>query len=270
MLDQPGVGRRIEPGVDDLAGQVDRERRTPLGQLLERGAGGQIDFGERSPVFGLGFLLGLVDDLLADLLGVAFGLVEHLSDFVPAVGQLRLVIGQQLPGLFVGPSGGSDLIGDPLLALPGFRIGKSGLEKFYDLALRGTGGSSQVEVNALGRVIKELRRQEGQPGLEVVTTLDLELQTLVGDRLQEQSAAAVLMDVDSGEILAMASTPGFDPNAFNKGLSREEWNLLASNPRSPLINKTIAGLYAPGSTFKMVVALAALEKGVITPRSEVF
>ncbi len=164
----------------------------------------------------------------------------------------------------------SELTGDPLLELPGFRVGKSGIEKVHDLALRGTGGSSQVEVNALGRVIKELTRQEGQPGAEVVLTVDLELQKMVSRRLDGQSAAAVVIDIHAGDVLAMASTPSFDPNAFNKGLSREEWNLLASNPRAPLINKTIAGLYAPGSTFKMVVAMAALEKGVITPRSEVF
>ena len=160
--------------------------------------------------------------------------------------------------------------GDPLLELPGFRIGKSGIEKIYDLALRGSSGSSQVEVNAYGRVIRELNRSEGQPGTRLQLTLDSGLQQMASKRLGEESGSIVVMDVHSGGVLAMVSTPGFDPNAFNKGLSSDEWNALISNDKSPLINKSIGGHYAPGSTFKMVVALAALEKGVITAESEVF
>ncbi|MCB2099986.1 MAG: penicillin-binding protein 2 [Rhodobacterales bacterium] len=160
--------------------------------------------------------------------------------------------------------------GDRLLQLPGFRIGKAGIEKTYDLALRGSGGSSQVEVNALGRVIRELSRQEGQPGAEVQLTLDLELQRMVTERLGEESASAVVIDVHTGEILAMASTPSYDPNAFNKGLSSKQWKDLVANPKSPLINKCIAGQYSPGSTFKMAVALAALERNVVTPETTVY
>jgi len=163
-----------------------------------------------------------------------------------------------------------ELSGDPLLELPGFRIGKSGVEKAHDLALRGVGGSSQVEVNAFGRVIRELSRQEGQPGAEVMLTIDLELQKYVSQRLGDESASAVVLDVHNGDILALASTPSFDPNAFNRGLTAEEWRALVANPRAPLTNKPIAGLYAPGSAFKMVVALAALERGVITPKQRVF
>ncbi len=159
---------------------------------------------------------------------------------------------------------------DPLLELPGFRIGKAGIEKVYDLALRGTGGSSQVEVNAIGRVIRELRRREGQPGAEVTLTIDLELQKMVVRRLAGESGAVVVMDVHTGDVLAMASTPSFDPNGFNKGLSAEEWRGLVSNPRAPLTNKAIRGQYAPGSTFKIVVALAALETGAITPETTFF
>jgi penicillin-binding protein 2 len=160
--------------------------------------------------------------------------------------------------------------GDPLLELPGFRIGKAGIERVHDLALRGSGGSSQVEVNAFGRVIRELNRQEGQPGAEVRLTIDLGLQRMVSRRLAGESAAAVVVDVRNGDILAMASTPGFDPNAFNRGLKSLEWKELVSNPMAPLTNKTIAGRYSPGSTFKMVVLLAALEKGVITPSTKIF
>jgi penicillin-binding protein 2 len=163
-----------------------------------------------------------------------------------------------------------DLNGDPLLELPGFRIGKAGVEKVYDLVLRGTSGNSQIEVNAFGRVIRELSRTEGQPGGELRLTIDLELQELVARRLGEDSASCVVIDVRTGDILAMVSVPGFDPNAFNRGLTPEEWQALAGNPKAPLTNKAIAGQYAPGSTFKMVVALAALEKGVITPATKVF
>jgi penicillin-binding protein 2 len=164
----------------------------------------------------------------------------------------------------------AEVTGDPLLQLPGFRIGKAGIEKVYDLQLRGTGGSSRVEVNALGRMIKEIERQEGQPGAEVMLTIDLELQRLVSERLSGQSAAAVLIDVHTGDVLAMASTPGFDPNAFNTGLSAEQWKALVSNPRAPLINKAVGGQYSPGSTFKMVVALAALERGVVSGGTKIF
>ena len=168
----------------------------------------------------------------------------------------------------------SEMTGDRLLQLPGFRIGKAGVEKVHDLALRGTGGASKVEVNAFGRMIREISTQEGQPGAEVMLTLDLELQRLAGERLAGErlageSGAVVVMDIHSGDVLAMASSPSYDPNSFNKGLSTEEWATLSSNPRAPLINKAIAGQYAPGSTFKMAVALAALEKGVITPKSRV-
>ncbi|MEE9545561.1 MAG: penicillin-binding protein 2 [Rhodospirillales bacterium] len=160
--------------------------------------------------------------------------------------------------------------GDPLLETPGFRIGKSGIEKAYDMDLRGTGGSSQMEVNAFGRVVRELNRREGQPGVEVALTIDMELQKLASRRLSGQSAAAVIIDVHHGDVLAMASAPSFEPNVFNKGLSTEAWKKLSSNTKAPLINKTISGLFPPGSTFKMVVALAALEKGVITPESQFF
>ncbi len=160
--------------------------------------------------------------------------------------------------------------GDPLLELPGFRVGKAGIEKIHDLALRGKSGSSQVEVNAYGRVIRELERREGEPGAEVRLTIDMGLQRMVAERLGEESAAAVVIDVHTGEVLAMASTPAYDPNAFNTGLGAAEWQALVSNPRAPLANKAIAGRYAPGSTFKMAVLLAALEKGAVTPDSKIF
>jgi penicillin-binding protein 2 len=171
---------------------------------------------------------------------------------------------------YVAPVSAEELNGDPLLELPGFRIGKAGIEKIHDKALRGSSGISQVEVNAFGRVIRELSRNEGQPGAEVAVTLDLGLQRMISKRLNKESASVVVIDVWTGDVLSMVSTPGYDPNAFNRGLKLEEWKSLVANPMSPLINKSIAGRYSPGSTFKMIVLLAALEKGTITPSTKIF
>ncbi|MDP7599781.1 MAG: penicillin-binding transpeptidase domain-containing protein, partial [Rhodospirillales bacterium] len=126
-----------------------------------------------------------------------------------------------------------DLTGDPLLELPGFRIGKAGVEKVHDLALRGKSGTSQVEVNAFGRVIRELEHREGLPGAEAWLAIDMELQKFVTKRLSDEAASAVVMDVHTGEVLTLASTPSFDPNAFNRGLSQSEWKALASNSLAP-------------------------------------
>jgi penicillin-binding protein 2 len=175
------------------------------------------------------------------------GLGAHLLGYVSAVSEQDL---QESP--------------DPLLELPGFRIGKAGLEKVYDLALRGKGGTSQVEVNSVGRTIRELKRDDGEPGVDLNLTIDIELQRFAAQRLGDESAAVVVMDIHTGEVLVMASTPSFDPNAFNRGLLAEEWKDLTTNPRSPLTNKAIAGQYAPGSTFKTMVSLAALESGILT------
>ncbi len=156
----------------------------------------------------------------------------------------------------------AELDGDPLLRLPDFRIGKNGVERKHDLVLRGKAGASQVEINAGGRVIKELSRRESKPGQEVKLTIDLDIQRFAAKRLGEKSAAAVVMDVHGGEVLAMASTPGFDPNAFEGGIGVDYWRELTTNPKAPLTNKALAGQYSPGSTFKMVVALAAHEAGI--------
>ena len=164
-----------------------------------------------------------------------------------------------------------EVTGDPLLELPGFKIGKNGVERVFDLNLRGKAGNSQVEVNAVGRVIRELSRQEGQPGDDLRLTIDRDLQKLAADRLkQEKSAAAVVMDIHNGDVLVLSSVPGFDPNEFVTGLSSRSWRRLVNDPHAPLINKSISGLYAPGSTFKMVVALAALEANIVGPDHKVF
>lgn len=158
---------------------------------------------------------------------------------------------------------------DPLLQLPGFRIGKAGVERQFDRVLRGKGGNTQVEVNAVGRVIRELSREEGESGAELALSIDTRLQQVAADAIGEESGTVVVMDVMTGEVLAMASQPAYDANAFTRGLTSEEWKNLVGNPKGPLANKPIAGQYAPGSTFKMIVALAALEAGVIRPEQTV-
>ncbi|MGE5539359.1 MAG: penicillin-binding protein 2 [Gemmatimonas sp.] len=154
---------------------------------------------------------------------------------------------------------------DPLLELPDFRIGKSGIERAADLRLRGRAGSTEVEVNALGRVVRVLSRTEGQAGEEAELSIDSDLQEFAYKRFGEEVGGAAVVDVENGEVLALVSTPGYDPNAFNKGLSGAEWRALLNNEHNPLTNKAIAGQYSPGSTFKTMVALAALEAGAITP-----
>jgi penicillin-binding protein 2 len=165
---------------------------------------------------------------------------------------------------YVAPPNEDDVAGDSMLALPGLRIGRAGLEKYHDLNLRGRAGALQLEVNAAGRVIRELDRQEGKQGQDIGLTIDSELQKSVLARLGEESASAVVMDCRNGEVLAMATNPSFDPSLFDSGVSQAQWVEWTSNRKAPLINKAAAGLYAPGSTFKMVVGLAGLESGAIT------
>ncbi len=175
---------------------------------------------------------------------------------------------------YVAPVSDRDLEGeqgrDPVLELPGFRVGRTGLERQYDLAMRGRAGDRQVEVNALGREVRELERRDGKPGAALTTTIDVGLQNFTAQRVAAESAGVVVMDVHNGDVLTMVSVPEFDPNLFNEGLSDKDWRALASNPKSPLTNKAVAGQFAPGSTFKMVVALAALEAGIISPDDQVF
>lgn len=159
---------------------------------------------------------------------------------------------------------------DPLLNLPNFRIGKSGIEKTYDKELRGKSGNQKLEVNSVGRVIKEIEKDKGASGKDLHTTIDLRLQKLAYELMGEESASAIIMDIHTGEVLTLASTPAFDPNDFNQGLSNKTWKDLIQNHKNPLINKSISGLYSPGSTFKMIVALAALEAGVITANTKIY
>ena len=192
----------------------------------------------------------------------------ELPGILVDVGTTRIYpFGDQMSHIvgYVAPPNEADVAKDPLLALPGLRIGRAGVEKYHDLALRGRAGAVQLEVNALGRVIRELDRQEGMQGDDVGLTIDAGLQRHALNRLGDESASAVVMDCRNGEILAMATNPSFDPTVFNSGVSQAQWREWTKDRRTPLINKATSGLYAPGSTFKMAVALAGLEARTITP-----
>lgn len=165
---------------------------------------------------------------------------------------------------YVGPASETDIEAEdnPILQIPGFRIGKKGIEKTHEISLRGEANGSQYEVNAYGRVIRELSRIEGNPGRDLMLTLDAAVQHYASQRMAGESAAAVIMDIWTGDILTLNSSPGFDPNWFNVGISADRWRSLNQDKYKPLTNKAVQGLYPPGSTFKMIVALAALEDGI--------
>ena len=153
---------------------------------------------------------------------------------------------------------------DPALELPSYRIGKTGIEDRFEKALRGKTGTKEIVVNSRGREIQEVldRRIEAEPGHDIVMTLDVGLQRFIVDRLADQhAAAAAVMEVNTGEVLALVSTPGYDANLFPNGIGVADWEKIRDNPYKPQTNKAVAGQYAPGSTFKLVVLLAALEAG---------
>ncbi len=174
---------------------------------------------------------------------------------------------------YVGPVSEKDLEAleepDPLLRIPKFQIGKIGVEKWLEDQLRGSAGTKRIEVNAVGRVMRELDRVEGVPGADVQLTIDAGVQNFVQARLGVESAACVIMDVQNGDIIACVSSPSFNPNLFVRGISQKDFTGLMEHDHRPLANKAVQGAYPPGSTFKVVTALAALADGKITPETKV-
>ena len=175
---------------------------------------------------------------------------------------------------YVGPVSRQDLknreTSDPLLKIPRFQVGKLRLEASFENYLRGKAGISNIELNAAGRVMRELSRRESEAGSNLKLTVDAALQCYSQARLGEESASAVVIDCETGELLALTSSPSYDPNKFVRGISHAEYNLLLEDKRKPLVSKSVQGAYPPGSTFKMITALAGLEAGVIDENSNIY
>lgn len=170
---------------------------------------------------------------------------------------------------YMGAVAKDEMSEDELVHLPDFKIGKNGIEKMLEARLQGLAGTKETEVNVHGVPVRELGRKEGTPGDNIKLTIDKRLQQYAAARLGDESAAAVVMNVRNGDIVALASMPSFEPNTFSKGIRNKYWKALNDNPRIPLMNKAIAGQYPPGSTFKLAMALAALDDGVTSPEQRI-
>ena len=154
--------------------------------------------------------------------------------------------------------------------VPGLRVGKIGLEKTFENELIGTNGVQRYEVNAYGKRISQLNHSEGETGKNITLTIDSEIQKFSNECLKDQAGSISVMDIYTGEIIALHSSPSFDPNLFLHGISTENWKSIRENPLKPLVNKSVSGLYSPGSTIKPLVALSALENDVISPNMKVY
>lgn len=152
----------------------------------------------------------------------------------------------------------------------GMLTGQSGLEKIYDKLLRGVAGRRMIQVNAAGRKVKDLGIEEPRPGTDLYLTIDLDAQKAAEEGLGDRAGAVVAMDPNTGEILALASHPAYDPNLFPRGISPKDWVRLTNDPSHPMYNRAIQSVYPPGSTFKIIVSLAGLDSGVIKPEDKVW
>ena len=207
------------------------------------------------------------DDVVAlethqlDLPGVSMQITPRRS--YPLVQTLAHLLG------YVGEASPQDLEADQRYRM-GDMLGKSGLEKRWEQYLRGTNGGQQVEVDSVGRKLRVLREVEEVPGSTVKLTVDLDLQESAVHALADRDGSVVALDPNSGEILAYVNEPSFDPNMFARGIRRDEWKGLLGDKHHPLNNRAIQGQYPPGSTFKIVVATAALEEGIINPFTRIY
>ena len=149
--------------------------------------------------------------------------------------------------------------------VPGLKVGKTGLERSFEKRLIGSNSVERYEVNAYGRRISQLAFQKGDQGETIKLTIDTKIQELANDLLKEKAGSICVIDIYTGAIIAMHSSPSFDPNSFVFGISQDEWQLIRNNPMKPLVNKSLSGNYSPGSTIKPIVALSALENEIISP-----
>ena len=167
---------------------------------------------------------------------------------------------------YVSEASEKDLLDNEVIKnrhVPGLKVGKIGLEKTFENELIGTNGIQRYEVNAFGKRISQLDYTDGLNGKTIKLTIDTEIQKLCSELLKNVAGSISVMDIYTGEIVAMQSSPSFDPNLFLFGINQDDWQLIRNNPLKPLINKTLSGLYSPGSTFKPIVALSALENEII-------
>ena len=155
------------------------------------------------------------------------------------------------------------------MAVPGIAVGKTGLERKLDKQIIGTVGFQRYEVNAFGKRIKQIQVDQGKSGTNFKTTLDLDIQQFTTDILGDKAASVCVMDIYNGDVVAMVSSPAYDPNKFVHGIDKKSWNELIGNEKKPLTNKAISGLYPPGSTIKTIVALSALENKIVRPLKSV-
>lgn len=181
----------------------------------------------------------------------------------PLEGLLAHIVG------YVAPPNDKDIAQNTILALPGMRVGRSGIEQTQENDLCGKAGEVQVEVDSVGHIITELGHVDSIQGQDVALTIDVELQKEISSIVADQSASAVILDCRNGEVMAMVSNPSFDPSLFDSGVSHAQWKTWIQDERSPLTNKAVAGSYPPGSTFKPAVALAALEASTITENTRI-
>mgnify|MGYP001443872916 CR=1 FL=1 len=167
---------------------------------------------------------------------------------------------------YVSEASEQDILNNELIKnshVPGLKVGKTGLEKSFENILIGTNGVQRYEVNAYGKRINQIDHKEGSQGEQINLTIDSEVQKLSNELLKDLAGSISVMDIYTGEIIAMQSSPSFDPNLFLFGISQDDWQLIRNNPLKPLVNKTLSGLYSPGSTIKPIVALSALENKIV-------
>ena len=201
-----------------------------------------------------------VNNYLHDLVGVKT--VLSISRIYPFNENYTHVLG------YVSQANEKDIINNENIKekfVPGIRVGKTGLEKTFENVLLGENDIQRFEVNAYGRRISQLNYQKGSKGQNLNLTLDTEIQKLCTELLKDKSGSICVMDIFSGEVIAMQSSPSFNPNLFLFGINQDDWQLIRNDPMKPLLNKTINGRYSPGSTIKPIVALSALENEIINP-----
>lgn len=210
--------------------------------------------------------------------------VELAKPDVPGLfietGQVRYFpysnVSAHVVGYVSAPNKNDNIEDTVLLNHPDFKIGKNGIEKIAEETLKGKPGIKRVEVNVHGASVRELSIEEAVSGEDVYTTLDIDLQKFAGQRMagvggvSKEGAAAVCIDVENGDVISMVSTPGYDANQFIRGISPEYWKELSTDLDVPLMNKTIGTQYPPGSTFKMITGLAALQAGIINQHTSIF